>query len=276
MLNELVRDLGLLIPEEVQVDWENYNHRKSLVRVLKKMLDLVLIETIQGDTSAFSQSEANQEVLFQTTPQTRAFLARAPQSYTQYEDFDIFWNELQLSQNLEENQLLYQRLMLEPAILRTSENEEVFNRLRNYYHWMEEYADKNTEFRFELYRDYATFTLENRESWQEVFPSRRVIDDVLIQLATLIRKEALDPTSYGVIMITRAKWSNLLLELQNSYQTYWSKEFSEMSLPQLGTTLLERGVNWGILQEKGQQIAILPPMSRLIAEMEKLNEAVDR
>lgn len=274
MLNELIRDLGLLIPEETPVDWENYNHRKALVRVLKKMLDLNLIETIQGDTNAFSQSEGNQEVLFQTTPQTRAFLARAPQSYTQYENFGMFWSEVQSSQNLEENQLLYQRLMLEPMIQRTPENEEVFNRLRNYYHWMEEYTENNTDFRFELYRDYAAFTLENRESRQEVFPSRRVIDDLMIQLATLIRKAELDSSSHGVITITQAKWSNLLLELQSNYQAYWSKEFSEMSLPQLGSALLQRGYDWGLLQENGQQIMILPTMSRLIAEMEKLNETV--
>lgn len=276
MLNELVRDLGLLIPEELSIDWQNYNHRKSLVRVLKKMLELSLVETIQGDTDGFSHSEANQEVLFQTTQQTRAFLARAPQSYTQYEDFDTFWSEFQSSQNLEENQLLYQRLMFEPAIQRTVENEEVFNRLRNYYHWMEEYIENNTEFRFELYRDYAALTLEYRESFKEVFPSRRVIDDVLIQLATLIRKAELEPSSYGVLTISHVKWSHLLLDLQGSYQEYWSKEYNEMSLSQLGDVLLERASDWGLLEVQGQQIAILPSMSRLIAEMEKLNETVDR
>ncbi|HRL51553.1 MAG TPA: DUF2398 family protein, partial [Enterococcus aquimarinus] len=269
-------DLGLLIPEELSIDWQNYNHRKSLVRVLKKMLELSLVETIQGDTDGFSHSEANQEVLFQTTQQTRAFLARAPQSYTQYEDFDTFWSEFQSSQNLEENQLLYQRLMFEPAIQRTVENEEVFNRLRNYYHWMEEYIENNTEFRFELYRDYAALTLEYRESFKEVFPSRRVIDDVLIQLATLIRKAELEPSSYGVLTISHVKWSHLLLDLQDSYQEYWSKEYNEMSLSQLGDVLLERASDWGLLEVQGQQIAILPSMSRLIAEMEKLNETVDR
>ncbi|MFZ1541341.1 MAG: DUF2398 family protein, partial [Enterococcus aquimarinus] len=187
-----------------------------------------------------------------------------------------FWLEWQSSQNLEENQLLYQRLMLEPAIQRTVENEEVFNRLRNYYHWMEEYIEKNTEFRFELYRDYAALTLEYRESFKEVFPSRRVIDDVLIQLATLIRKAELEPSSYGVLTISHVKWSHLLLDLQDSYQEYWSKEYNEMSLSQLGDVLLERASDWGLLEVQGQQIAILPSMSRLIAEMEKLNETVDR
>ena len=49
-----------------------------------------------------------------------------------------------------------------------------------------------------------------------------------------------------------------------------------MSLSQLGDVLLERASDWGLLEVQGQQIAFLPSMSRLIAEMEKLNETVDR
>lgn len=276
MLNELVRDLTLLIPEAVQIDWENYNHRKSLVRILKKMVSLRLIETLQGDTNAFSASEANQEVLFQTTPQTRAFLARAPQSYTAYENYADFWTELQETQNLEENQLLYQRLMLEPFIQRTGENEEVFNRLRNYYHWMQEYIENKTDFRFELYRDYAAFTLEQQESKPEVFPSRRVIDDILIQLATIIRQEITLDASYGVLRLRTSQWMNLVIQLQETYQVYWSKEFSEMNVEQLNTALIERGTDWGLLKVEGQQVIILPQMGRLVAEMRHEDETMGR
>ena len=99
---------------------------------------------------------------------------------------------------------------------------------------------------------------------------------MLIQLATLIRKAELEPSSYGVLTISHVKWSHLLLDLQDSYQEYWSKEYKEMSLSQLGDVLLERASDWGLLEVQGQQIAILPSMSRLIAEMEKLNETVDR
>ena len=121
---------------------------------------------------------------------------------------------------------------------------------------MEEYIENNTGFRFELYRDYAALTLEYRESFKEVLPSRRVIDDVLIQLATLIRKAELEPSSYGVLTISHVKWSHLLLDLQDSYQEYWSKEYNEMSLSQLGDVLLERASDWGLLEVQGQQIAI--------------------
>lgn len=272
MLDELIHDLDLMIPEEAMVDWTNYNHRKSLVRVIKKMIDLSVIENIQGETGMFERSEENQEVLFTTTIQARAFLARAPQSYTEYQSFTDYWTDIQENQSLEGNQLLYQKLMMEPLIERTEENEQVFIRLRNYYHHMKEYVETNTPFYFELYRDYAAFTLEGRDNWQAIFPSRRVIDEILIQLATLLREQSAESTAYGIRYITQPEWQELLITLKQEYRTFWSKEYSEMSIEQLSVELLERGKEWALFDRNEAHILIKPVFGRLIAEMRREDE----
>lgn len=272
MLDELINDLDLMIPEEIVVDWTNYNHRKSLVRALKKMLDLTVIESIQGETGMFERSEENQEVLYTTTAQGRAFLARAPQSYTEYPSFEDYWTDIEANRTIEGNQLLYQRLMMEPVIERTEENEQTFVRLRNYYHHMKEYVETNTHFYFELYRDYAAFTLENRDNWQEIFPSRKVIDEILIQLATLLRERSVRFSTYGVGKLSEANWLVLLEELRQDYHTYWSKEFSEMSIEQLSAALFARGAEWQLFETKDEQILINPALGRLVAEMRQEDE----
>lgn len=272
MLDEMIRDLDLIIPEEVAIDWTNYNHRKSLIRVIKKMLALRVIETIQGETSGFEHSEDDQEILFMTTVQARAFLARAPQSYTQYENFYAFWQDIQENVTLEGNQLIYQRLMMEPIIQRNVENEELFIRLRNYHHYMKEYIEQATNFHLELYRDYVALTLEERDNWLEVFPSRMVIDEVLIQLATLIRSADFAVSSYGTMMITHQQVEELYTALQANYQQYWSKEVKGLSQEQLSQRLLERGESWQLFEKIDAQLVIKPNFGRLIAEMREENE----
>ncbi|GAA4062468.1 TIGR02678 family protein [Amphibacillus indicireducens] len=272
MLDELINGLDLMIPEEVVIDWTNYNHRKSLVRAIKKMLELTVIENIQGETGMFERSEENQEVLYTTTAQARAFLARAPQSYMEYQGFEDYWADIQANRNLEGNQLLYQRLMMEPALKRTEENEQTFVRLRNYYHHMKDYVETNTHFYYELYQDYAAFTLENRDNWQEIFPSRRVIDEILIQLATLLREQAIEFSRYGVEKLTESAWQELLERLKRDYQHYWSKEFTEMSIDQLSEALLARGADWQLFDREDQQILIQPAFGRLVAEMRQEDE----
>jgi uncharacterized protein (TIGR02678 family) len=269
MLDELIRSLDLLAPEEVLLDWTNYNQRKSLVRVLKKLISLRLIETIQGETAYFEQSEANQEVLFVTTPQARSFLARAPQSYTQYPQFEDFWADLQANRGLEINQLLYQRLMMEPVLIRSEETEDAFSRLRNYARFMKDFLEENTEFSFELYRDYAAFTTERRDTVKEVFPSRQVIDDLLIQLATLLRQTSYVEDYNGMILLSDELWQQLVLELQSTYQEFWSKEFKEMNLSQLSQALLRRGMSWQLLEKMEDDIKVYPAFGRMVAEMRK-------
>lgn len=268
MLDELLRDLDLIVPEEMHVDWTNYNHRKGLIHTLKKMAEFQLIEIIQGETDGFEQSVGNQEILFVTTIQARAFLARAPQSYTEYADFQEYWQDYQASLALEGNQLLYQRLMMEPVFYRTPDNEEVFVRLRNYHHHMKDYVETNTDFYYELYRDYAAFTLERREQW-EVFPSRKVIDEILIQLATVIRNENFEVDTHGVMALSMHQWQLVIQELGYSYRSYWSKEFTEMTEEQLSFALLTRGKAWQLFEETAEQINIQPVFGRLIAEMEE-------
>lgn len=274
MLDELVHGLSLTVPEEMDMDWTNYNHRKSLVRVMKKMIEMRLIENIQGETSEFEQSELNQEVLFVTTVQARAFLSRAPQSYTEYADFSEYWQAIKKNQHLEGNQALYQRLFMEPLIKRDSDNEELFIRLRNYHHHMQNYIESNTYFHFELYRDYAAFTLEQQDRWHEVFPSRRVVDEILIQLATIIRQQELKASPYGIISVTLEEWQVLIRALKKEYQSYWSKEFSEMTEKQLGQALLDRSKEWQLMEEdkEGGVITIQPAFGRLVAEMRREDE----
>lgn len=272
MMDELVQNLQLMVPEELNVDWNNYNHRKSLVRAVKKMEQLRLIEKVEGEVADFEQSEQNLEILFNTTPMARAFLARAPQSYTQYETFDEFKEDLEKSRSsLERNQLIYQRLLMVPQIRRTATNEDIFALMRNYYRFTQEYVENNLLFHFELYRDYAAFTLEQRDNWQELFPSRKVVDEILMQLATILRQEELKPTPYGEVELTEDQWSKLVKVLQDSYCEYWSKEFSEMTLNQLSNTLLARGTSWGLFESLENKIIIQPAFGRLVAEMRKEN-----
>lgn len=72
---------------------------------------------------------------------------------------------------------------------------------------METLLNVGFSFFFELYRDYATFTIKRRDEVKESFPNRQVVDDVLIQLATCIRNTALEANFEGFIVLS-VKWQH--------------------------------------------------------------------
>ena len=159
-----------------------------------------------------------------------------------------------------------------PVIQRTPNNEELFVRLRNYYHHMAPYFMERTFFNFELYQDYAALTLEQRDNWQDVFPSRRVVDEILIQLATVLRKMVKECSAYGVVTISMDEWNQIISYLRKNYSQYWSKEFLEMSNEKLQETLFNRGKEWHLFEKQYEVILINPMFSRLIAEMRNEDE----
>lgn len=272
MMDELIREMELMVPEKTALDWTNYLHRRSIVKVLKKMISLHVIENVQGQTELFEQSEDNQEVLFVITAQARYFLARAPQSYLEYPKFEDFWKDINASSALENNQIVYQRLMMEPQIQRNEENEDFFSRLRNYFRYISDFTDNQTSYQFELYKDYGSFTLEQRDAAKEIFPSRLVVDEILVQLATLVRGENKTKDAYGVIQFSLEEWQKLIEKLKDQYHNFWSKEFRELSMKELSHRLQSRGEDWEMLKISNELVSVYPVFSRVIGEMRKENE----
>lgn len=272
MMDEIVQDIDMNMSDTIRIDWTNYNNRKSFVRVLKHLLDIKVIEIIQGDTTSFESSEENQEILFVSTSLARVLLPRAPKAYVAYDHFSDCWTDIQKHSVLKENQILNQRLMMEPLIQRTEYNEETFIRLRNYYPSLKKYLEDNTTFSLELYRDYAALTTENRDQTEEVFPSRKVIDEILIQLATILRKKNFASSSYGQIILSKAEWEELLQELMKTFQMYWSKEYAEMPIASLNSAILKRGNSWSLFELEANMMIINPVFGRLTAEMRSEDE----
>lgn len=272
MMDEIVNDIDFNAPEEMKLDWIVYSHRLSLIRVLQKMKDLKVIRIIQGETEEFAKSESNLEVLMITTPLARHYLYNRDDGYTAYDTFEKYWEEQGQHQNVEPQQLLYQKLMLEPLIQRTAENEELFSRLKRYYRSINENIEYNTPYKLELYRDYAAFTLDREIKGSKTFPSRKVIDDIIIQLATVIYNSNLIKNPYGIIELSNDEWGEIIEQLTNMFRIYWSNEYKNKSCELLSKEIIEQGQRWQLLNQTEDGVLIYPIMARTIGEMSEENE----
>lgn len=77
LLSDMTEDIQDLYPGEFPLDWTNYQHRKSLVRALNKMVELSLIKTVDGDIELFKNHE-DHEVLYEVTVYSRYFMRTYP------------------------------------------------------------------------------------------------------------------------------------------------------------------------------------------------------
>lgn len=266
LLSELVEEIQHNYPRENFVDWTNYRHRRSLVRVLKKMLELHLIEVIEGDTEEFLNEEATRgDVLYQVTVYSRYFLGHRPDSYSEFESFDEMKSYFKRMYPIERPQRVYQRLLLEPVLLRSEVTLSEFEYLRNQYTSLEKFWEQ-TSFRFELTKDTAVLSSNQRRKGN-FFPGYGVLDEILLQLAADFRQNRSSCDEFGQVKIDYEEWKKRVETLKQANDAYWSKEYREMSVKELANTLLQTAYQQHFLMYDQSGITIFPSFARMIGKL---------
>lgn len=264
LINELVDELNLFYPEQDILDWTNFNHRKSLVRVLNRMTDVHLIETIEGKTDEFALDGTN-EILYKVSPYSKYFMRSYPEDITKFRS----WQELiQMEQdNVDEetSTIAFRRLMMEPAIIRDEENDKLFYYLRNQQQYISAFFEKYTPYTFELTKDVAMVTLEERLKQHTYFPMLKSADDSLLQLAAAIRSSAYEPNAYGSLLLSKNQWLALVGQHADQNRRGWSKEYRESTNDKLAKLMLQNGIKWGLFEgDEAGNVTILPTFARNI------------
>src|SRR5699024_1556384 len=93
LLSAICEDIKDMYPEDIPLDLTNYNHRRSLVRVIKQMENLSILKIVEGEIDQFAMNE-DQEVLYETTIYARYFMRSYPKDLFEYDSvIDILTSE---------------------------------------------------------------------------------------------------------------------------------------------------------------------------------------
>src|SRR5699024_8985835 len=132
LLSDICEDIKDLYPGDIPLDWTNYNHRRSLVRVIKMMEKFSIIETVEGEIDRFAMDE-ELEVLYETTIYARYFMRSYPKDLFEYDSVqDILDSEWERHEADERRKRVYRKLMISPVVYRESDDDPDFAYIRNY------------------------------------------------------------------------------------------------------------------------------------------------
>ncbi|MBC6308959.1 TIGR02678 family protein [Listeria sp. FSL L7-1582] len=261
LLSHICEEILESYPGTPKVDWLNYNHRKSLIRVIKKMLDLHLIETIDGDMKRFLFEE-DAEVLYVTTVYARYFMRPYPQNIYDYAHWsDLIEDETLDSENAQRH-LVYKKLFMQPQLLRGEVSEADFYYIRNQRPSIEHFAERYSEYHLELYKDVAMLVMHENKAKSVSFPSNKALDDILLHLMALVRKKDFSVDAHGEIHLSTGQWDGLLDELIAIFQFGWSKEYRDKKKDALEVAIVQHGKSWGFLEREVTGICIYPTFAR--------------
>jgi len=282
LLSDICEDIKDMYPGEIALDWTNYNHRRSLVRVIKQMEKLSILKTVEGEIDQFAMNE-EQEVLYETTIYARYFMRSYPKELFEYNSLqEILDSEWERHEADARRKRVYRKLMISPVVYRESEDDPDFAYIRKFRNRLSDDLEGHTLFRLEVFKNAALLVSDERKQELTLFPDQKAIMDVALHFASFLRKhkEKFPPNELGNIRITPVMFEQTVKEVHTIYGKGWSKQYREGAITATMNDLLDVLFDWEMMkmeQETGAYL-IRPLLGRISGKYPKkfLEEEGDR
>lgn len=276
LLSDLCAEVQALYPGELTLEWRNYEHRKSLVRVLQLMIELRILTVVDGETSTFGQNETS-EVLYEVSVVARYFMRSYPKDLFQFqskEDIlaaEVFEGEDELL-GARRRYRIYRQLLLSPALYRSNTEDADFLYLRNYRGRLQDDLEKHTGLQLELYRNTALLIAPEPKSALTIFPNQKGISDIALQFGSILREQVNEGLhsvdSLGRIALTSLEFEQIVKVCQEGFGFGWSKQYREGLTRHTAEELLDFLLDWTFAQpsDEGNVILLQSALGRLAGD----------
>ncbi|MCV4234491.1 TIGR02678 family protein [Virgibacillus sp. LDC1] len=270
LLSDLTERIQELYRSEIPLDWTLYQHRRSLVRALKQVVDLRLIKTIDGSLELFQNSE-QEEVLYEVTVYSRYFMRSYPDDLFKFKTIKaLMEKEWVRHQEDQRRKRVYRRLMMTPFVYRKSEEDPDFAYIRNFRNRLREDFEQHTPFRLEVFKNVAMLTLPDPKKRYTLFPDMSGIADVALHVIAVIREQLdnLSISDFGELRLPLARFQTIVKETKDLFGHGWAKKYRDLTLEALSNEIIAVWTAWDMAlmeEEEPNMLTILPGAARMIA-----------
>ncbi len=246
LLSELCEEIRAISDEPDELDWTLYQHRKSLIRVMKVLVDLHLIETIDGDVQRFDHHE-EQEVLYEVTIYSRYFMRVHPEEFTAFENAQqLLAMEHTYTNEDERRKRVYRQLFTTPAMFRRDSQDQDFAYIRNYRNRISDDIEKHSDLKLHVFKNVAFLSVTEPKKYYDLFPNTKSVTDIILQLSNYLHAhiEQYRPQENGNIVLTEGQLNGILEELRETFGEGWAKLYRDKSIAGVRQDVVEEMVNW--------------------------------
>ncbi len=277
LLGNLTEALLSYYPEEpysTKLNWEDYNHRKALIRVMRFLADEGIIRVIDDESDAFLSTGIKDgiiagDALYEVTVLTRYFLRSFPQKLQDYDSLEQLQKADFIRDTSDEAEALRQRrnriyreILLSPVYYRSDDTENDFLYIRNFRSKLAPVLEDWFGVHLELYKNAVMAVSYEQSTWfKDIFPIRfRGIHDVILHLSLYMRLLSDKPRPF---IMTMSEWESHLKAFKFMTGSGWTKEYREMRLKKLSETLLYELESWGMCRKEDEIIYLMPALFRI-------------
>ncbi|MEK4230361.1 TIGR02678 family protein [Solibacillus sp. FSL H8-0538] len=266
LLSEACEEIRLDCPEELEIDWTLFSHRKTLIRVMKTLLDFSLIRTIDGDLNRFDHND-QEEVLYEATIYSRYFMRTYPDDFTSYTHWEqLLQEDLKFTTDDERRKRVYRRLFMSPGMHRVSQNDPDFLYIRNFRNRLSDDIEKHSEYKLHVFKNVALLSHTDTKQHHQQFPNTKAVSDLILQLSHYIHthSERYQIRENGEIILTESQFNQIVDDLKQQFGLGWSKYFRDKSTNAIRIELVGALEEW-IMAECDDTFIKIKPLLGVLA-----------
>lgn len=241
------------------IDWTKTKYRKSLVKVMKLLIDIGVIKRTDGDEDNFYSDEKN-DVLYENTGLSK-YIVRNFQM--DIENVSSYKDLLDKSDTLQNK--IYKNLILSPIMY--NEDKDEYDYLKRNKNHIANNFDKYLDWDIHIHKNGALATLKN-SSIKDVFPNKKGESSVVLiinnYLDNLIKDNKLKREDNDTVILKKYEFKNILKDIRKEYGHGFVKLFRECSDEVFCDKIINYMKEFFMIKETTVDIIIMPLISKVV------------
>lgn len=268
LLSSLTKAVETYLAEVKPVDWTQFLHRKSLVRVLQYAQEIGLVLVYDGNSAGFGNNQ-NQEVLYENTGLSRHFpvhFGRDIMECRSIEDFEAFsWKGEETESR---RHRVYQQLALAPGLYCSDESWGDYEYVKNQRRAINAGLDRGLDGELQVHKNGAFFLLSEGDRCGAVYPGTRALSDVALLLCAQLRDEILQGKyprrEDDTVLLTGREFRYEIERCRVRWGNGWGSQMRAMSLDRVVQELTDYMAQWMLLEKMENDILLYPAVGKLV------------
>lgn len=244
LLSELTEALEKIASDTIEIDFNKYSDRKSLVRMLRFAQEMSLLKIAEGSLYNI-ENDRNKEILYENTGLSVYFSVRHDHDISEYTSYRDFENTERIYTDSEKGYMrtnrVYRRLVLQPAMYWDSSLDMDGIYLKNQRRSISNYLDKYLDGRLDIYNGSAFYMLDEDRLFGDVHPSDKMLSGMVLFLCGEIKNhlsEICTADERGCCL-ERQKFYDMIFGCREKYSRGFSKEYKEIPDSKLADAVTE-------------------------------------
>lgn len=279
LLSEMVDAIrDHLLSLDVTMDWTLYEHRLSMARALKKLRELDVLVSVEGEETDWAREGGYSNVLYEASPLARYILRRFPKELMAYSTMEDLIAPQAAAIATEDGSAMeaagavqirrhkiFRRLMQEPAVYDWQWTEDERRYVLSQRSWIIEQMRGMLRLEGRRFREGILFTWSELSGEMDLFPTLAGQTDLLMLFAGELRRVIqAEPTFYerddhGNYRLTRAEFEGVLIRLKQYHGDYWNKEHRGKTSGALADELIKHMEDWNLGRHQGAYMVMIYP-----------------